>query len=96
MDKLRQYYKSNSLCANPDKTQVTAFHLRNKEGKRSLKAAWNKPELENTPHQKYLGVTLDRTLGYKQHIHNTKMKVATPNNQFKMESECRYKDIIRC
>ena len=29
---------------------------------------------------KYLGVTLDRTLSYKQHIHNTKMKVATRNN----------------
>ena len=41
---------------------------------------WNKTELENTPHPKYLGVTLDRTLCYKQHIHNTKMKVVTHNN----------------
>ena len=32
------------------------------------------------PHPKYLGVTLDRTLSYKQHIHNTKMKVTTRNN----------------
>ena len=30
-DELTQYYRSNSLRANPDKTQVTAFHLRNKE-----------------------------------------------------------------
>ena len=37
-------------------------------------------ELENTAHPKYLGVTLDRTLNYKQHIQNTKMKVATRNN----------------
>ena len=57
---------------------------------------WNKIELENKPHPKYLGVTLDRTLGYKQHIHNTKMKVATRNNLLrnlsnsKMGSECRY------
>ena len=29
------------------------------------------------PHPKYLRVTLDWTLGYKQHIHNMKMKVAT-------------------
>ena len=27
------------------------------------------------PHPKYLDVTLDRTLCYKQHIHNTEMKV---------------------
>ena len=35
--------------------------------------------MENAPHPKYLGVTLDRTLSYKQHIHNTKMNVATHN-----------------
>ena len=29
---------------------------------------------------KYPCVTLDRTLGYFQHIHNTKMKAATRNN----------------
>ena len=42
LDKLTQYYKSNSLRANPDKTQVTAFHLRNKEAKRSLKVVRKK------------------------------------------------------
>ena len=26
-----QYYRNNSLRANPDKTQVTAFHLRNRD-----------------------------------------------------------------
>ena len=41
LDKLTQYYRSNSLRANPDKTQVTAFHLRNKETKQSLKLVWN-------------------------------------------------------
>ena len=41
---------------------------------------WNKTELENTTHPKYLGVTLDSSLSYKQHIQNTKMGVATRNN----------------
>ena len=49
LDKLTQYYISNSMCANPDKTQVTYFHLRNKDEKRSLKVVWNRTELENTP-----------------------------------------------
>ena len=31
LEESTQYYRSNSLRANPDKTQVTAFHLRNKE-----------------------------------------------------------------
>ena len=71
LDELTQYYRSNSLRANPDKTQVTAFHLRNKEANRSLKVEWNRTKLENTPHPKYLGVILDRTLSYKENIHNT-------------------------
>ena len=37
LEEITQYYRSNSLRANPDKTQVTACHLRNKEAKRSLK-----------------------------------------------------------
>ena len=69
-----QYYRNNSLRANPDKTQVTAFHLRNREVKRSLNIAWNGVDLENTAYPKYLGVTLDRTLNYKQHILNTKIR----------------------
>ena len=34
LSELTQYYRNNSLRANPDKTQVTAFHLRNREVKR--------------------------------------------------------------
>ena len=78
------------MRANPDKTQVTAFHLRNKEAKRTLKVKWNRKDLENTPHPKYLGVTLDRTLSYKQHIHNTKMKVATCNNLLRKLSSTKW------
>ena len=83
LSELTQYYRNNSLRANPDKTQVTAFHLRNREAKQSLKIAWNGVDLENTAYPKYLGVTLDRSLNYKQHILNTKMKVATRNNLLK-------------
>ena len=90
LDELTQYYRSNSLRANPDKTQVTAFHLSNKEANRSLKVEWNRTELENTPHPKYLSVTLDRTLSYKEHIHNTKMKVATRNNLLRKLSNSKW------
>ena len=68
---LTTYYRSNSLRAYPDKTQVTSFHLKTREAKRTLEVKWNNTDLENTPHPKYLGITLDRTLSYKKHIHNT-------------------------
>ena len=41
-------YRSPRLPANSDKTQVTAFHLRTEEEKRSLKVVCNKTELGNT------------------------------------------------
>ena len=90
LDELTTYYRSNSLRANPDKTQVTSFHLKNREAKRTLAVKWNNTDLENTPHPKYLGVTLDRTLSYKKHIHNTKMKMATRNNLLKKLSNSKW------
>ena len=92
LGELTHYYRSNSLRANPDKTQVTAFHLRNREAKRSLQVSWNGVDLENTDTPKYLGVTLDRTLSYKTHIHNTKMKVATRNNLLKKLANSRWRN----
>ena len=72
LDNLTIYYKINSLRVDPEKAQVTAFHLRNKEANRSLKVVWNETDLENTSYPKYYGVTLDKSLCYQQHLQNTK------------------------
>ena len=52
------------------------------------RSRWRKQK--NTPHPKYLGVTLDRTLSYKEHIHNTKMKVDTRNNLLRKLSNSKW------
>ena len=67
MVELTNYYRTNSLRANSEKYQVTAFNLRNREAKRLLAIVWNGINRLNRPHSKYLGVTLDMTLCYKQH-----------------------------
>ena len=77
---LSAYYKKWHLNANPSKTQVCAFHLNNRLANRKLKIKWGDNELENHPHPVYLGVTLDRTLSFKEHINKTKYKAATRNN----------------
>ena len=41
LDERSGYYNTNSLRANPDKTQITAVQLKNKEAERSLKVEWN-------------------------------------------------------
>ena len=57
------YYDKNQLRANPSKTQVCAFHLRNREAKRELNVVWNGTRLSNTTTTPvYLGIHLDRTL----------------------------------
>ena len=52
LSELTQYYRSNNLHVNPDKTQLTSFHLKCKEAKRTLKVNWSRTYLENTPHPK--------------------------------------------
>ena len=56
LEELTPYYEKNYLRANPSKTQVCTFHLRNREAKRQLKVNWSGTTLEHceTP------VTLDR------------------------------------
>ena len=90
LDELTTYYSFNSLRANSDKTQFMSFHLKIREAKRTLEFKWNNTDLENTPHPRYIGVTLDRTLSYKNHIHNTNMKVATRNNLLKTLSNSKW------
>ena len=67
-----------------------SFHLKNREVKRTLEVKWNNTDLENTSHPKYLGVTLDRTLSYKMHIHNTTLKLAIRNNLLKKLSNSKW------
>ena len=74
------YYDTNQLRANPSKTQVCGFHLRNREAKRELNVVSNGTRLSNTTTPVYLGIHLDRTLRYKTHIEKTKVKVNTRNN----------------
>ena len=90
LDKLTQY-RSNSPCPNPDKTQVTAFHLRNKDAKRSLKLVWNKTELENTLTRGIQVLPLiARYATNSIYIHNTKMKVATRTNLLRKLSNSKW------
>ena len=74
------YYDTNQLRANPSKTQVCAFHLRNREAKRELNLVWNGIRLSNTTTPVYLGIHLHRTLCSKTHIEKIKMEVNAINN----------------
>ena len=77
---LSDYYKSWFLNANPGKTQVCSFHLNNHEASRPLNITWEGETIESTDYPVYLGVTLDRTLSFRQHVLKLKKKLSTRNN----------------
>ena len=47
LQNLSKYYKDNQLKANPAKTQVSLFHLRNREVNRKLSLTWNGVDLKH-------------------------------------------------
>ena len=80
----------NYLRANPDKTQTCDFHLKNREASRKLNITWYNKHLEHIPNPVYLGVTLDRTLSYKEHIHKLKCKTSARNNILRKLSNTKW------
>ncbi|KAI5739816.1 hypothetical protein M8J77_023748 [Diaphorina citri] len=80
---LGKYYENNNLRPNPSKTEVCAFHLKNKKANRKLNIQWKSETLNHNFTPKYLGVTLDRTLSFKKHCQQTKLKVTSRNNLMK-------------
>ena len=77
---LTPYYELNQLRPNPSKTQLCAFHLRNRDANRELNVVWNETRLIDTATPVYIGIHLDRTLSCKVHIQKTKMRVNARNN----------------
>ena len=47
LDNLTTYYRDNQLKANPTKTHVSLFHLRNREVGKNLSLKWNSTPLVN-------------------------------------------------
>lgn len=77
------YYQKNHLKPNPDKTQVCAFHLRNRQADQKLKITWQGKELQHTNYPKYLEIILDRSLTFKQNCENTRKKINAKNSLIK-------------
>lgn len=63
------------LNANPNKTEVCAFHLSNEQTNKKLMVYLEgiKPNYNLIP--KYLRVTLDRSLTHKNHMEKPKLRL---------------------
>ena len=72
-----EYLQTWKLKLSTTKTMSAAFHLKNKEAKRELKVKYNNETLPFFSEPKYLGVTLDRSLTYRQHLDSLRKKLTT-------------------
>jgi len=67
--RVSQYCQRWRLKPSTSKTVSCAFHLRNTSANRELNVFMNGERLRYDAQPVYLGVTLDRTLSYKEHTH---------------------------
>jgi hypothetical protein len=77
---LKNYLFEWRLCPNPNKTEVSLFHLNNHQKFRKLNVLFGNFPLKHNFTPKYLGVKLDSSLNYKAHLDDLRMKLKTRNN----------------
>lgn len=77
---LSSYFHKWRLQPNPNKTEVSAFHLHNMEAQKKLQVTLDGVEVNHNLFPKYLGITLDRSLSFLQHCSNISKKLGSRLN----------------
>jgi len=72
-----EYIQTWKINLSSTKTVPAVFHLNIKEAKRELKVNFNNEILPFCSEPKYLGVTLDRSLTYRQHLESLRKKLTS-------------------
>src|SRR5688572_12577445 len=73
-------YSHNWRLKLSTKTVSSVFHLCNASAKSELMIIMDGKTVSHDPHPVYLGVTLDRVLGYGEHLSKTASMLKTRNN----------------
>ena len=77
---MAEYCRRWRLKPSATKTVTSVFHLHNASASRELSVSMDGQLLRHEQLPVYLGVTLDRTLSYRQHLQKTAAKVRSRNN----------------
>ena len=80
MARMAQYCHLWRLKPSVTKTVSSVFHLQHPRAAQELTVMLNGARLKHDPKPVYLGVTLDRTLSYREHLLKTASKLKTRNN----------------
>jgi len=77
---LAKYCQLWRLKPSTFKTVTSVFHLHNNRSRCELNVNMNGQRLKHDPYPVYLGVTLDRTLLYRQHLSRSAANPRSTNN----------------
>lgn len=80
LEVMGNFFRLWRLQPNASKTEVACFHLNNKMAERKLNVLFDNLLLKHNKNPKYLGVILDRTLSFKDHLTKTAEKLKSRNN----------------
>jgi len=80
MARMSQFCRQWRLKPSASKTISSVFHLHNTRATRELSVYLDGQRLRHECHPTYLGVTLDRTLSYREHLTKTAGKLKNQNN----------------
>lgn len=76
---MKRYYVQWRLKLNDQKTEVTIFHLNNQQAGRQLDVFIDGVRLEHNHVPCYLGIPMDRSLTFKEHLEKLSQKLKTRN-----------------
>ncbi|KAG5882619.1 hypothetical protein JTB14_013308 [Gonioctena quinquepunctata] len=77
---MHEYYTKWCLKPNPVKSEVSTFHLSNKLAHNELNITFGGERVEHNHNPTYLGITLDRSSTYCQHLTERALKIKARNN----------------
>jgi len=80
MARTSHFCRQWQLKPSASKTISSVFHLHNTSATRELSVYLDGQRLQHECHTTYLGVTLDRTLSYREHLTKTAGKLKNRNN----------------
>ena len=80
METVAEFLTRWRLQPSATKTVTSVFHLHNAKAKQELNIYLKGQRIKHDPNPVYLGVTLDRSLTYHEHLKKTAAKVSTRNN----------------
>ncbi len=80
LTRMSHYCRQWRLKPSTAKTVSSVFHLHNASATRDLSVSLDGQRLRHDRHPTYLGVTLDRTLSYREHLTKTAGKLKNRNN----------------